>query len=121
MQCYLAAPDERLVCGQEAVQLNCLEQLQLISGEGDQVDVQDLNFPALPPLTLDEVQWLQFGCSYGKGHTPDGFSDIWVRRTERREILSDLWNAPVMRQLARIFEARLVPLNKAWPDIPKAD
>jgi hypothetical protein len=26
-----------------------------------------------------------------------------------------------MHQLARIFEARLVPLNKAWPDIPKAD
>ena len=27
MQCYLAAPDDRLVFGQEAVLLNCLEQL----------------------------------------------------------------------------------------------
>lgn len=64
---------------------------------------------------------MQQSCSWGKGHTFDGFSDVWVRRTERWELLANLWNATALRQLARIFEARLVPLNKAWPEIPCED
>lgn len=121
MNCFLSADGVQLVVGQEPVLLSCLEILQRISGEAPPHTVHDLNFPTLPALTLEEVQWLQYGCSWGKGHTPDGFSDVWIRCTDRRELLADLWNPRALRQLGRCFEARLVPLNKAWPDIPAVD
>ena len=103
------------------VTCNCLKQLQLISGAAPRRDVRDIQFPDLPPLTLNEVKWLQLGCSWNKGHTPDGFSDTWIRNTESRELLNDLWNNTAIHRMAGVFEARLVPLNKAWPDIPKED
>ena len=33
----------------------------------------------------------------------------------------DLWNSHAVRLLSRSFEARLIPLNKVWPDIPEED
>jgi hypothetical protein len=36
-------------------------------------------------------------------------------------LLADLWNPDAINRFPRIFEARLIPLNKVWPDIPKED
>ena len=33
----------------------------------------------------------------------------------------DLCNPQAMEKLKDIFEARLIPLNKVWPDIPTED
>ena len=87
MQCFLAALDDLLVVGQEAVLLSSLEQLQIISGKGEALQVKGIPFPTLPPLSLTEVEWLQLCCSSGKGLTTDGFSDVWIRHTEHRELL----------------------------------
>ena len=78
MQCFLTA-DDQLVVGQEPVLLSCLRQLQLISGEAPLREVNDINFPALPPLRLAQVTGLQRHFSWGKGLTPDGYSDTWIR------------------------------------------
>lgn len=44
-----------------------------------------------------------------------------MRRTKKLKLLADLWNADTMRRLERSFEARLIPLNKVWPDIPREE
>jgi hypothetical protein len=44
-----------------------------------------------------------------------------LRRTERLDLLCDLWNDAAIKALERTFEARLIPLNKVWPDIPRED
>ena len=53
MQCFLSAQDEQLIVGQEQVLRNCLRQLQVISGAAAPRDVRDINFPSLPPLSID--------------------------------------------------------------------
>jgi hypothetical protein len=58
MLCFLTPTDE-LVVGQEKVLLSCLKQLQLISGEAAPREICDIDFPTLPPITFDEVTWLQ--------------------------------------------------------------
>ena len=57
--------------------------------------------------------------SSGKGITSDGFSDYWFKDTERLDLLIDWWNIGIMCKLNdQIFKARLIPLNKVWPEIP---
>ena len=37
-------------------------------------------------------------------------------------LLSNWWNNHIIHLLGdQIFEARIIPLNKVWPDIPKID
>ena len=58
--------------------------------------------------------------SSDKGITSDGFSDSWFKDTEKRDLLMDWWNTDIMHKLNdQIFSARLIPLNKVWPEIPK--
>jgi hypothetical protein len=46
---------------------------------------------------------------------------MWIKTTERWDLLANLWNQESMTLLQKSFVAKLVPLNKVWPDIPKAD
>ena len=59
--------------------------------------------------------------SYNKGLTDDGYSDTWIRTTPRWDLLRDLWNRKTIESIPEIFKARLVPLNKKWPDIPQKE
>ncbi len=118
MNFFVTADTDKLIAGQEAVLEKCLKK---ISGEATPRDVKDLMFPTLPPLTQQQVQLEQRYCSYGKGLTADGFSDTWLKKTQCWELLADLWHPQAINNLARCFEARLIALNKVWPDIPKGD
>ncbi len=80
-----------------------------------------MRFPDLPALSVHEVQKIQLYCASGKGLAFDAISDTWMRQTERRDLLADVWRHEAIQALARSFEARLIPLNKVWPDIPQAD
>ncbi len=97
--------------------LNCLKHLQDISRIGPEKQVRDTDFPTLAPLSRLQVTELQAYCSQRKGLTFDGFLDVWVKNTRRFDLLADLWNQESINQLSLSFEARLVPLNKVWPDI----
>ena len=45
-----------------------------------------------------------------------------IRKLKKnKKLLRDLWNPQAMEKLKDIFEARLIPLNKVWPDIPTED
>ncbi len=58
--------------------------------------------------------------SSNKGITSDGFSDNWFRETKRQDLLTNWWNRNLIWTLNNeIFKARLIPLNKVWPAIPK--
>ena len=57
-----------------------------------------------------------------KGLTNDGWSDNFNRKLKKnKKLIRDLWNPSAMEKLKDIFEARLIPLNKVWPDIPTDD
>ncbi len=50
----------------------------------------------------------------------DGSSDTWIKNTLRLDLINDFWNLETFSLFGKsIFEARLVPLNKAFPNIPK--
>jgi hypothetical protein len=51
----------------------------------------------------------------------DAFSDTWFRTTNRVEIINDMWREVILKKLADSFAARLIPLNKVWPEIPRGD
>ena len=78
-------------------------------------------FPSLPPLTNIQVLAMQKSFSYDKAQTFDGFSDKWIRNTERWDLLSDMWNNYTVSKLKDSLIARLIPLNKVWPDIPQPE
>lgn len=60
--------------------------------------------------------------SNGKGIVYDGFSDSWIKHCKKFDLLNNLWSNTVIEILGdHLFEARLIPLNKEYPEIPKAD
>ena len=121
MSCFLSAIGE-LIVGQELVLMSCLQILQMISGEAPPCTVDDLEFPTLPALSLETVKRLQQSCSWGKRHTPDGFSDVWIHCTERLELFINYSGTRRHCDSSDgVSKHHLVPLNKVWPDIPAAD
>ena len=57
-----------------------------------------------------------------KAVTYDGFSDKWISETKNPKLLMNWWNNDSIKWLSdNIFEARLIPLNKAWPKIPTVE
>ncbi len=81
MNCFLTADTDELILGQEAVLENCLRTLQNISGEAELVDITDLIFLKLSPLTQQKLQQEQNYWPWNRGMTPDGFSDTWLKKT----------------------------------------
>ena len=60
--------------------------------------------------------------SKDKGTTLDGWSDHFIKEInplKKGSLLRDLWNPEAMVLIKDCFKARLVPLNKVHPDIPK--
>lgn len=53
-----------------------------------------------------------------KGLTEDGWSDVFLKRFKKTNLLKNLWNKDILNEIQDCFRARLVPLNKVWPDIP---
>ena len=49
------------------------------------------------------------------------FKNSILKCYSNKKLLRDLWNPSVMEKLKDLFEARLIPLNKVWPDIPTED
>ena len=64
---------------------------------------------------------LQGYCASGKGLAYDAISDTWIKKTTKLDLLRDLWNDHTLSALDHTFKARLIPLNKVWPDIPRED
>ena len=62
---------------------------------------------------------LQEITSFNKAISYDGVSDLWLKKTLNWKILSRLWNNDVAEINPQLFKARLIPLNKSHPDIPK--
>jgi len=60
--------------------------------------------------------------SKNKAITFDGTIDSFFRNCQKVHLINDWWNEKVIQGLGyKIFEARLIPLNKKWPNIPKED
>ena len=50
--------------------------------------------------------------------TYDGLSENWFLKSNRFDILSNLWNKECIELMPNLGEARLIPLNKVYPNIP---
>jgi hypothetical protein len=60
--------------------------------------------------------------SKDKAVTFDGFSDNWFRETKSTELLRNWWNPQTIKMLMPIsMEARLIPLNKVYPNLPEVE
>ena len=59
--------------------------------------------------------------SANKAISWDGISDKWLRSTTNYALLQDLWRPEVLDLFQNLGYARLIPLNKDYPDIPKQD
>lgn len=60
--------------------------------------------------------------SSNKGIVYDGFSDYWIKNCKNPNILNNVWTPKFVNAIGdHLFEARLIPLNKEYPEIPKAD
>lgn len=55
----------------------------------------------------------------GKAITFDGYSDKWIKTTKRWDLLNMFWNQQFINSAPKLGEARLILLNKVWPNIPK--
>ena len=58
--------------------------------------------------------------SQNKAICYDGISDLWLRKNKNYDLLINLWNNQTQIQNPSLFRARLIPLNKAHPNIPKS-
>jgi len=56
--------------------------------------------------------------STNKAITFDGFSDKWIKNLEQTQLINDVWNKKNLNKIVNLGEARLIPLNKVWPEIP---
>jgi hypothetical protein len=70
---------------------------------------------------MKEVKELQNLCSRGKAVTFDAFSDTWLKTTRRLDLISNWWRPSAIEKLKGCFAARLIPLNKVWPNIPSGE
>ena len=82
-------------------------------------------FPDLPPLSKSDVDFILRHMSKGKALTFDLISDIIFSKDFHEKtavIVRDLWNGELTNSLQDVhFEARLIPLNKKHPDVPKPE
>ena len=102
----------------DKVLTNCLEHLSEISnGQA----YEPVPCPDLDPLTSSEVEGLQQMISTGKALSYDAISDVWIKNSLKRGFFSDLWNQHTLNFINLSFRARLIPLNKEYPNIPKFD
>ena len=116
MTCY--KEDDDLVVDQDTIQLECLKRLEELQMIPDQVAGEQIEFPDLEPLNNEEIKWIQDLLSHNKGITQDMWSDTFLKKMDKPELLSNLWRGDVMKRLKGSFKARLVPLNKNWHEIP---
>ncbi len=82
-------------------------------------------FPDMPDLSLEEAVSLVRRMSTNKAIAFDLFSDaVFEPQFEEKtaHIIRDLWSKKNLDNLVNTnFEARLIPLNKKFPEIPKPD
>ncbi|KAM3142715.1 hypothetical protein pb186bvf_005099 [Paramecium bursaria] len=93
----------------------CLDKLSGISGW--RLNQQQV-LPNLPPLNIEDIKKIQLLMSQNKAICYDGISDLWLRKNKNYDLLLNLWNNQTQILNPSLFRARLIPLNKAHPNIP---
>ncbi|KAM3132355.1 hypothetical protein pb186bvf_015569 [Paramecium bursaria] len=88
----------------------CLDKLSGISGW--RLSQQQV-LPNLPPLNIEDIKRYNF-----QSICYDGISDLWLRKNKNYDLLLNLWNNQTQILNPSLFRARLIPLNKAHPNIP---
>ena len=122
MNSFLDEAQDAIVTDPERISISCLNQLQKISYIQNPAHIGQ-EFPNLPELSEAQLIDTQRFLSSNRALTKDGFSDAWIRRTQNTALISNLWRnyKDTRLKLKKSFQARLVPLNKVWPSIPRFD
>ncbi|CAD8215511.1 unnamed protein product [Paramecium octaurelia] len=111
---YFIDDSNQLQFGDIAIR-NCLTQLSIISN-GQKF--RPLKLPSLPPLNTLDITELQRRMSRNKAISFDGVSDNFIRNCKNVHIFCDIWKQSTIETNYACCRARLVPLNKVFPDIP---
>ncbi|KAL4467970.1 hypothetical protein ABPG72_021751 [Tetrahymena utriculariae] len=114
-----------VITEQQQILKSCLLQigeystLQTINIMEYNLILKTTQWPNLPALSEERVAEMHKHMSQNKAIVFDGFIDNWFKKLANSTILADLWNHTCMSLLNKTsFSARLIPLNKKWPDIP---
>ncbi|EAR96184.2 reverse transcriptase (macronuclear) [Tetrahymena thermophila SB210] len=111
----------KLTVGHENIINNCLSKLTELSGQMCNTQNLKLPLPNLSPLNDEEIKLLQLKINDNKAITLDGYSLQFFRSNNNVNVLNDWWCQDVVNKLGEaIFAARLIPLNKVFPNIPSA-
>ena len=91
MKCFLDEECDSISIGNETVLENCLNVIGRISGIFQLKYPDYLRCPNLPPLIEEDFLYMKYHLSRNKAITFDGFSENWFLKSERLDILRDLW------------------------------
>ena len=116
MNCVINKENNTFLTNQQDIISSCLD----ILGNIQIKDKYDPYIPnvSLPSLDHDTVKFLQNKMSRNKGLTGYGLSGTWIATTEHNQLLCNLWRPDIIKMLPLMGRARLIPLNKVWPQIP---
>jgi hypothetical protein len=117
--------DGTITHDEEEVSKKILEALKAIQFQPEEkIYRQTVPFPNLPALSNSEIEEILNSLSTNKAIAYDGMTDSIFKKQYRKftiPILKDIWNG--MAKNKNIpqshFDARLIPLNKIHPEIPK--
>jgi len=116
---------EEVVYDQGFVNKLLIDTLRNLQLDNSKPIPDPLPFPQLEDITLREDQLILDRMATNKALSFDLFSDVIFTpeyKNKTCELIRSLWDYEVTNSLnASHFEARLVPLNKKHPEIPKPD
>ena len=93
MKCFLEEESGDIHIGSECVLENCLNVIGKISSKFVLGDIDYTPCPNLPPISSIDIAVMRRHLSRNKAITFDGFTDSWFIKTERLDLLRDLWRA----------------------------
>ncbi|CAD8198859.1 unnamed protein product [Paramecium pentaurelia] len=107
-----------LVTDNEQILSNCLNQLGIFQTIKKYSPKQ---LPKLQQITLEDFKFTKEKMSQNKGLTFDLISDTWIKQHSTYNQMSDLCQQSTADLIENFGENRLIPLNKAFPNIPEKD
>ncbi len=85
MTCYKENDD--LVVDENRIQLECLKRIEELQLIPDWETREQIEFPDLKPLKNDDIKWIQEHLSYNKGITQHMWSDTFLKKMDKPELL----------------------------------
>ncbi len=116
-KCFIDEEENSIKFGNEIVLKNCIQvhsKLSLIT------TIYNIDYSKCYKLSIiseKDFCYMRKHLSTNKAITFDCFTEQWFLKSNRFDILSDLWTPACIAKMPLYGEARLIPLTKVYPNI----